>query len=264
MPLVRMLSSFSEPLIKERRFLIILDLNGTILCRLTKQKEIIASRGHPNYKPPAAKIRGEHPVYFRPYLCEFLETLASFKKENQLSIDLAIWTSAMQRNADAMVNEIIAKCSSPKISLDLFKFVWDQSKCISLPNPSLTKPLFLKPLKKILENYPELYAPDDILIIDDSKEKFTSEEQEFLLELPSYDVTDYDSDYNEDNTLEILNEWFVLLKENIKEASLRRYANGNPPKFKTSETLSETTSSPENSPKIQVKDIDCILNDLKL
>ncbi|KAI9016752.1 NLI interacting factor-like phosphatase-domain-containing protein [Hyaloraphidium curvatum] len=99
------------------RVLICLDLNGTLLDRLTDGDRIKRSRTNPKCPPiPDLVINGKK-IYFRPYLDLFLEGL--FR-----SFAVATWTSAMPKNADPMVTHLFPKKLRGKL-----QFNWTREKC---------------------------------------------------------------------------------------------------------------------------------------
>lgn len=79
--------------------LIILDINGTLVSRLTKSHEHRLANSHPLFRKPDVTVNG-YPIYFRPGLRSFLSGL--FKLGNGQH-RVAIWTSAMAKNAVPMV-----------------------------------------------------------------------------------------------------------------------------------------------------------------
>src|ERR1700733_1054527 len=89
-----------------RRVLIVLDLNGTLLHRLTKSSDVAKAKCNPHVLvreplPLFDTVVNSNPIIFRPHLKVFLKGLMDFA-------DLAVWTSAMSKNAVPMVARTFA------------------------------------------------------------------------------------------------------------------------------------------------------------
>eukprot|EP01036_Dinobryon_divergens_P029210 gene29210-38278_t len=78
-----------------KRMLFILDLDGALLCRLSKKPEKILATKHPNYVKPNFKFKGEV-VFVRPGLKDFLSRI--FKLG-----DVAVWTPIISQYAVPLV-----------------------------------------------------------------------------------------------------------------------------------------------------------------
>jgi hypothetical protein len=78
-----------------RRLLFILDLNGTLLHRLTKSWEIKLAHKHCDYRVSDCTVNGNQ-IYFRPERRQFLAKLFELG-------EVAVWTSALPKNAVPMV-----------------------------------------------------------------------------------------------------------------------------------------------------------------
>lgn len=222
--------------------LVVLDLNGTLLHRLTKTADIQAARSHPKYRPPDEKLSTtKQPVYMRPHLTSFLTALSSSD-----ALEVAIWTSAMEPNAQAMLQSI--KNINNDIEVE-FKFVWGQGRCTTVAQANKHKPLFLKPILQIIQAYPEL-KKEDILIIDDSEEKFLEEDRPNHLRVPEFTVCKEEEDFTRDTVLSTLADWFAQMIRMIKpEETLVSYLKRTPPVF---------------SNTLEGKDISEMMNNLKV
>lgn len=154
------------------RRLLILDLNGTILHRLTHVKESIQFRNHPvviekNLKPNIT-IHGCKIVY-RPFAKDFLDHILKH-------FDVAVWTSSQPKNALPMVHysfeglldfslildeakrrqitirqlllgpsEKVAELLKDRLleeteGLDKLQFVWTQDECDTIKPPLPSSP----------------------------------------------------------------------------------------------------------------------------
>ncbi|MEM7039996.1 MAG: HAD family hydrolase, partial [Bacteroidota bacterium] len=123
--------------------LLILDLDETL----------IHARKRPHSHPPDFET-DYYFVYIRPGLADFLTTAAQH-------FDLAIWSSA----GDDYVHEIVAHIQPPGIE---FQFVWGRSRCTKTRDYELDEYVYEKRLKKVKRKG---YALEQILIVDDSREK---------------------------------------------------------------------------------------------
>ena len=161
-----------------KKILIVLDLNGTILHRIIKT-------GSTTIEDSFVKIAkmGKHSLYARPYLKDFFDFLVKY-------FDVAVWTSAEERNALAMIDSL--STSVPNCTRNAFKFIWSRNMCTlqeqSLPlGSSYIKPLALKKLSKIWQKFPTEFDYRNTIIIDDSEEKIHDIDN--LLLVPTLDVS---------------------------------------------------------------------------
>jgi len=92
----------SEP---KNKYLIIFDLNGTLLHRL-KNNSIIG----PSTRKADFSINGKY-VYLRPYLDSFIDALFNIDGEHRDKIEsgfaVGAWTSAMLKNSELMLSQIL-------------------------------------------------------------------------------------------------------------------------------------------------------------
>ena len=218
-----------------RKYLIILDLNGTLLHRLTKPAEQQMAKSHPKYVPAEHKLStNKQPVYLRPHLDHFLKTLKTNKR-----LEVAVWTSAMEHNAQAMINCL------PSYMGGSFKFVWGQGKCLAVPQPGESTPIFQKPLSQVLTEYKNEFERENVLIVDDSQEKFLEEDRLNHVCLPEYSVCLEDVDFTKDDALMILSDWITKMLSEIEEKeSLVSYLKAHPPQFESKEV-----HPPQSEPK---------------
>jgi TFIIF-interacting CTD phosphatase-like protein len=105
----------------------------------------------------AADFRvGPFHIYRRPYLCEFLERVAS-------SYQIAIWSSA---TADYVSEIARAICPSG----GQWQFVWGRDRCIQRTHSETMEINYLKDLKKVARLG---YRLERILFVDDSPQKLS-------------------------------------------------------------------------------------------
>lgn len=203
--------------------LFILDLNGTLLHRITKSpvQKLVAM--HPKKRQPDCHVMG-NPVYFRPGLFQFLDELI------QLG-DVAVWTSALPKNAVPMVMQafinILDQAELMKLPAPVpliaqqnshirihygrgkepkkypLQFIWTQEECDMVGNDEKGRPRFQKNLEKVWKTFPR-YAKIDTLIIDDSGSKILAEHEKNHIKIPEFDVSNGDIDHTTDNELEKL------------------------------------------------------------
>uniref|UniRef100_K4CQS6 Mitochondrial import inner membrane translocase subunit TIM50 n=1 Tax=Solanum lycopersicum TaxID=4081 RepID=K4CQS6_SOLLC len=119
-----------------KKKLIVLNLGGLLVHRVHK-RDWFSVR---TYKPDL--VCGNFKVFKRPFCEPFLK----FCLER---FEVGIWSSAMERNMDAILDNIMVGLRRKLL------FVWDQEKCIDSGFKCLEKkekPIFLKQMKKIWEN----------------------------------------------------------------------------------------------------------------
>lgn len=213
-----------------RRLLFVLDLNGTLLHRLTKSYECTAAMEHPLRRTADCKVRGCS-IFFRPGRAAFLQKLLQLGQ-------VAVWTSALPKNAVPMVLQTFSGLLDPaalrdhddlnlQSGLTLHKdlvlstensigrllFLWTQNDCTILPPSPCTqnkfKPLFHKDLYRLWQRFPEYNATNTIMI-DDSQDKLAGH-LDNLLCLEEYVVTDPTKDFTQDQTLYRLSEYLQCL-----------------------------------------------------
>lgn len=108
-------------------------------------------------------FRTKRTISVRPYVLPFLEVLCSHFK-------VGFWSSMLSINLEKALNTILRE--SQTLKKDDFLFLWGQDKCEG------RWPNFKKPLCKIVAEFPQF--EDNILMIDDSPEKFTEEDRGVL------------------------------------------------------------------------------------
>jgi hypothetical protein len=221
------------------RTLFILDLNGTLLHRLTKTWESNLAKAHPRYIERDCTVNGNE-IFFRPGRRQLLSKLLGIG-------DVAVWTSAMPKNAVPMVlrtfggslnaeslrglNDTIKTAVNNHSHVleeegsgpHTLKFVWTQEDCKIIPVKDEIKPKFKKNLEKVWDLYPQ-YSANNTVMIDDSPDKL-SQNIENLLRLPEYVVTDPKIDFTADKVLYDLS---AYVQELAECRDVRDYLKRNP------------------------------------
>ena len=145
--------------------LLVLDLNG-ILCHRFRPHRALPNVPRTAYREPVAQIAGT-PIIARTDLVEFLTFLDQH-------FCLAVWTSAKNKTATALVKALI-----PSDIANRFLFVWAQHHCDTIIVPpardanddkNTTDPIYEKNLTKVWNEYPVWNAHTTILM-DDSPDK---------------------------------------------------------------------------------------------
>lgn len=194
------------------RRLVVLDLNGTLLHRLMKAHEVSAAKAHPSFSAVDTVVNG-NPIVFRPHLASFLRSILA-------RADVAVWTSALPKNAVPMVARVfdgLLDWAHPSLDTLLLPpglkpsgthrlgFLWTQHECATLKTAG-PRPEFRKDLGKIWEAYAGVYGAANTIMVDDTASKL-ERCRENLLEIGSFDVTVHDHDYSKDCELRALTEY---------------------------------------------------------
>lgn len=153
------------------RPLFVLDINGTLLDRLTSQEEKGAFRANPPDDYMMLELNNIMYV-FRPYLREFLQVL--FNRG-----EVAIWSS-MKMEDTAFVSRLVLS-SRPS------QFIWSRQECDSIPVAGKLKPLLRKPLDLIWSKFPKKFTTQNTIMIDDTRAKLELHLENHL-HIPEYHV----------------------------------------------------------------------------
>ncbi len=133
--------------------LIVLDLNGVLLESTHKRKE--------GYR---YDFRARHKyVYFRPGMFRFLK----FLKDHPM-IRVAVWTSCIGVNADAIVNRVFSDIP--------LEFRYSREQCEEVPGPGFGT---IKDLTRVWKEFPS-WNETNTIMIDDSEEKITRQPDNLL------------------------------------------------------------------------------------
>ena len=149
----------------KNKHLLVFDLNG-ILC--DRRRSLV------NDQTPSFSTKNNY-VYVRPHAKEFI-----FWAVQQY--DVAIWSSAMKYNVESLVPQLLG----PRLSRRI-KFIFTQEQCINIENNNQKKPVLTKPLSKIIEVYNDI-GLENILMIDDSKEKMVSNPDNNYIIIESWNI----------------------------------------------------------------------------
>lgn len=232
-----------------KKFLIILDLNGTLLQRLKKDPR-------PGVKC-LANIHGR-PVVIRPHLTSFLSSLLNTHQQ-QSSVDVGVWTSALPKNAVPMVMLAFGSLLNASVYTDetsddvaesyanfagrpdfpgptgtgRLAFIWSQAKCDikgygkGSRGKGDVKPDFLKNLQKVWDAFPHQYGPENTIIIDDSPGKILAGHEPNHLLIPEFDVERSPRLFKGDAVLQRLEQYLAGLVE-AQPADVREYMSSHP------------------------------------
>lgn len=237
-----------------QKLLFVLDLNGTLLHRLTRAPDYAAALTHPQRRTADCSVRGCS-IFFRPGREAFLRKLLGLGQ-------VAVWTSAKPKNAVPMVLRLFSSLldldalrtrSEPHIQNALahnrrlvqelasgpreqhqLLFLWTQEECTALPPPAAArdkfKPLFRKDLHRIWEHFPDYNAANTIMI-DESREKL-ADHLDNLLCIEEFLVTDPLKDFTQDRVLDDLGVYLQHVSEACDRAprplDVRDYLRDNP------------------------------------
>lgn len=172
------------------RPLFVLDLNGTLLERLTTSTAKQAYRSNPHHNPASAydlTVNGTQ-IVLRPHLHHLMRCLI-------IHGDVAVWTSMTSKNATAICKAVLGQYR--------LQFVWTQEECELVErgggSGGFVKPLMRKPLDKIWRAFPDLYNNKNTIMIDDSREKILEAHQGNHLHIAEFDI--YRGDFRADRVL---------------------------------------------------------------
>jgi hypothetical protein len=148
---------------KKDKKLVILDFNGVVCFReyaLRPEGRVYAHLDH-----EAVRLV-DSVTWKRPGWEAFRDEL--FEKYH-----VAVWSACVKRNLDNLVTFLFREDQRQKLV-----FAWDQSFCVmdGFHPRKPHVPNFTKPISKIQEQFPEF---QDILLLDDSPEKCSCNDQKF-------------------------------------------------------------------------------------
>lgn len=102
---------------------------------------------------------------------------------------VAFWSTMAEHNVRILLTKVL------KRHKDKFKFKWSQKECTDTRIKHESKPIMLKQLQKVYEGWPE-YTVDNTLLIDDSRYKGHSNEEDTMICPNSWDPeTSVDGNY---------------------------------------------------------------------
>jgi hypothetical protein len=133
------IDNFLKAKIMSKSYLLVLDLNGTLLERVTKKKMKAFKSAYAIPPTPDFSISSGK-VFKRPFVDEFIDGI--FK-----NFDVAVWTSALEKNAVPMVQNLF------QAHTHQLKFLWNRSDCSDVKEG--VDHSSVKDLRKIWEAYPD-------------------------------------------------------------------------------------------------------------
>ena len=179
--------------------LLILDLNGTLMHRITHSDVWRETKSHPNFRQHDFTVNSNK-CYLRPGVRNFLS-------EAMRRFTVAVWTSAKYINAIEMVSMTFGDSiedlnEQVNDSERRLKFIWAQDACEAVHVGSY-KPLFLKNLERVWQKYPQ-YNQHNTVIVDDNPSKILEAQQSCLEQIREFRVDDPEVNHTEDNELDSL------------------------------------------------------------
>eukprot|EP00698_Gefionella_okellyi_P004971 TRINITY_DN14583_c0_g1_i1.p1 TRINITY_DN14583_c0_g1~~TRINITY_DN14583_c0_g1_i1.p1 ORF type:complete len:303 (+),score=50.43 TRINITY_DN14583_c0_g1_i1:54-911(+) len=208
------------------RKLIIFDLNGTLIARERKSKA-----------PRSADFKhAEQWIWFRPHLRGFLDfCLANF--------DVAVWSSAMHRNTQPIVERVF---EDARVKQLLFHF--HREACSPDGSPGADPWATLKDLHVVWKAFPQ-HSESTTFLVDDSTSKLRLTPRNHIL-LPEFTVRLTSECFHTDPTLTCLEQYLrdvILPAEDIRDAIEQcKFA---PPPLEltsTSDSAPSTPSTPQS------------------
>jgi len=147
----------------DARYLIVLDLNGTLLHTSKHALPDTCGRLMPPFARTSTKV-----VYLRPGACEFLRWLSA-------RFDVGIWTSCIKKNAEDIVEKVVPHDVRSKL-----KFVLSRDHCEKIPGAGF------KTIKDLNVVWGMGFGtPTTTIAVDDTETKF-SRQPEMLLPIKQY------------------------------------------------------------------------------
>ncbi|ORY48467.1 hypothetical protein BCR33DRAFT_763631, partial [Rhizoclosmatium globosum] len=170
----------------KRKLLIVLDLNGTLIDRLSKGPERVLANRNPLCPKEPDTTLNRNKVFLRPYLDVFLQFLLD-------NFHVSAWTSATPKNSGPLVDFIFEPFGGAKP----LEFVWDREKCIIEPTPEkeynsvkdLTKIWLDNSEGEDAANPKGLWNEHNTILVDDSACKSCRTPLNHLL-VPTFSVGD--------------------------------------------------------------------------
>ena len=144
---------------KDKRIrLIILDMNKLLVFRAFQPKLKEEFPKITNAMLMDAELLGKHYTWLRPGTRQFIDQCMA-------DYQVAVWSSAQPQNVKLLCDHVFGPDKRSQLV-----FEWSQEQCDVVdphPDPTERKPLFTKPLSKVVAAFPQ-FSMDEILIIDDS------------------------------------------------------------------------------------------------
>ena len=194
---------------KQREILVVLDLNGNLICRL---KTSIEKRGlmQTGWAKEHDFGVNKAKVYIREHFDKLMNTLTLNN-----TMQYAVWTSAGPKNAAKIVQNLFGNCLKQPL------FVLDRSHCTNAPqgvrSTNLRKDLNVIFNSKKLSKK-NRWTETNTLLVDDSPSKAKTHPQNLYV-VPTFNVLEKDP--ASDNTLEVLADWLQHLADSSEYHDVR-------------------------------------------
>lgn len=187
-----------------KELLIIFDLNGTLVSRVSRKLEKALSLENPYCPENFDFIFEKTRCYVRPGWDKFLNQM-----ENHSNISIGIWTSAQKKNADRMTTNLFSNHNKP------IEFLLDRSHCLNAPlnvkTNNVIKDLNMLFQDKVLSRNGK-WTEKNTIIVDDTITKAKRNPRNLLV-IDEYTVLDKTFDCNNDIELLKLLQWVEKLEE---------------------------------------------------
>lgn len=199
----------ANPLQERRRsgVLVILDVHG-VLVEKTATKDKDRKRAALTRRRHWRTFKNNATVWLRPNLSLFFDTLYARH-------DVAIWSSAIERNIVPLLNAIDAEYAMKPSLMDRLTFLWDRERCredFQSGKYSTVKRVDDVWMNKVFQ---ERYSAENTLLLDDSPLKVRHFPDSSII-VPEYTALSLGEQYNNDDTLL----WLLLYIEYlVAEAS---------------------------------------------
>lgn len=186
--------------------LIILDLHGVLVNRVSRAKQKNLFRQTKQYRSPWRMQKGQG-IWLRPFLQKFLE-VAMARHE------VAVWSSAQTTTVDELLRQVSAEYGISPSLRDNLSFVWSRDQCrLDHERGGHATVKYIGDLWSC-NRFRGKYNSSNTLLLDDSPSKF----RHFPLSgiaVPPYCAEQLSDRFNEDDTLL----WLLLYIEYILENS---------------------------------------------
>jgi hypothetical protein len=189
-----------------KELLIIFDLNGTLISRVSRQLEKKLAKVNPFCPGYYDFMFEKTQCYLRPHWEKFLEQI-----ESNPNISIGIWTSAQKKNADGMTSNLFSNHNKP------IEFILDRSHCLNAPMNIKTNNV-IKDLNWLFQDETlsksGKWNAKNTIIVDDTSTKAKRNPRNLLL-IDEYTVLDKTFDCKNDIELLKLLAWVEKLEERM-------------------------------------------------
>eukprot|EP00742_Colponemidia_sp_Colp-10_P001423 GILJ01001531.1.p1 GENE.GILJ01001531.1~~GILJ01001531.1.p1 ORF type:complete len:257 (-),score=22.32 GILJ01001531.1:972-1742(-) len=186
-----------------QKILLIFDLNGTLLERLS---------GKVANPKPAHKIVNKRKVWLRPGL-DALRNFIFEEDQARGHFDVAVWSSAMSQNTRPMIDAVFGAHRQHLL------FDYHREHTVPDESPHAKAHATLKDLQSIWGKFPE-YGPTNTVLIDDSASKAAKQPNNHIL-IPEYAYEKLQDSFESDPTLENLTVYLSQLRQHFDNSADR-------------------------------------------